>query len=73
LETRLHGFYWRTISPAWWPLARRQQTPALLPPPDANPFEGRWIFTGAGCRGAGSVAAVINDGKVIVRGGGGNA
>jgi hypothetical protein len=47
------------------------ETPVLLPP-DANPFDGRWIFTGAGCRGAGSAAAVIKGGKVIVRGGGGN-
>ncbi len=47
-------------------------TPTILPPPDANPFDGRWIFTGAGCRGAGSVSAVIKGGKVIVRGGGGN-
>jgi hypothetical protein len=44
----------------------------LLPPPEANPFDGRWIFTGAGCKGAGSVSAVIKAGKVIVRGGGGN-
>ena len=40
--------------------------------PEANPFDGRWIFTGAGCKGAGSVSAVIKGGKVIVRGGGGN-
>jgi hypothetical protein len=46
--------------------------PILPPAPDANPFDGRWIFTGAGCRGAGSVSAVIKAGKVIVRGGGGN-
>jgi hypothetical protein len=44
----------------------------LPPPPEANAFDGRWIFTGGGCRGAGSVSAVIKDGKVIVRGGGGN-
>jgi hypothetical protein len=47
------------------------ETPAL-PSPEANPFDGRWIFTGAGCRGAGSVIATIKNGKVIVRGGGGN-
>jgi hypothetical protein len=46
--------------------------PMLPPASDANPFDGRWKFTGAGCRGAGSVLAVIKDGKVIVRGGGGN-
>jgi hypothetical protein len=48
------------------------EVPTLPPPPEANPFDGRWIFTGGGCRGAGSVAAVIKDGRVIVRGGGGN-
>jgi hypothetical protein len=48
------------------------ETPAFPPPPDANAFDGRWRFTGAGCRGAGSVSAVIRGGKVIVRGGGGN-
>ncbi|MFZ0766003.1 MAG: hypothetical protein WA832_26160 [Bradyrhizobium sp.] len=46
--------------------------PTFPPPPDANAFDGRWRFTGAGCRGAGSVSAVIKGGKVIVRGGGGN-
>jgi hypothetical protein len=46
--------------------------PTLPSPPDVNPYDGRWKFTGAGCRGAGSVLAVIKDGKVIVRGGGGN-
>ena len=48
------------------------EVPTLPPPPEANPFDGRWIFTGGGCRGAGSVSAVIKDGRVIVRGGGGN-
>ena len=48
------------------------ETPMLPLQTDANPFDGRWIFIGAGCRGAGSVSAVIKGGKVIVRGGGGN-
>src|SRR3984957_9746762 len=48
------------------------EVPTLPPPPEANPFNGRWKFTGGGCRGAGSVSAVIRDGRVIVRGGGGN-
>ena len=47
------------------------EIPAPLPS-EANPFDGRWIFTGAGCKGAGSVTAVIKLGKVIVRNGGGN-
>ena len=46
--------------------------PTLPAPLEANPYDGRWIFTGAGCRGAGPVSAVIKGGKVIVRGGGGN-
>ena len=46
--------------------------PTLPSAPEVNPYDGRWIFTGAGCRGAGSVSAVIKGGKVIVRGGGGN-
>jgi hypothetical protein len=46
--------------------------PTLPAPAEANPYDGRWIFTGAGCRGAGPVSAVIKGGKVIVRGGGGN-
>lgn len=46
--------------------------PSPMPQPDIKAFDGRWMFTGAGCRGAGSVAATIRSGKVIVRGGGGN-
>ena len=45
---------------------------ALPSPTEANPYDGRWQFTGAGCRGAGPVMAMIKGGKVIVRGGGGN-
>jgi hypothetical protein len=48
------------------------EAPAFPSPPDATAFDGRWIFTGAGCRGAGSVSALIKGGRVIVRGGGGN-
>jgi hypothetical protein len=46
--------------------------PAPLPPPEVNPYDGQWKFTGAGCRGSGSVLATIRNGQVIVRGGGGN-
>jgi hypothetical protein len=58
--------------------SEKEQAPAIvdvptLPAPlETGPYDGRWIFTGAGCRGAGSVSAVIRGGKVIVRGGGGN-
>src|SRR5271154_1503885 len=45
--------------------------PTFTAPPASNPFDGRWTFTGGGCKGAGSVSAIIKDGKVIVRGGGG--
>jgi hypothetical protein len=38
------------------------EAPAFPPLPDANAFDGRWIFTGAGCKGAGSVSAVIKGG-----------
>ena len=46
--------------------------PTFPSPPEANTYDGRWTFTGGGCRGAGAVAAMIKGGKVIVRGGGGN-
>lgn len=46
--------------------------PSLPQPIEVNPYDGRWKFTGAGCRGAGSVMAIIRNGQVIVRGGGGN-
>ena len=56
--------------------SEKETQPALEipapPPSEANPFDGRWIFTSAGCKGAGSVTAVIKLGKVIVRNGGGN-
>lgn len=48
------------------------EAPTFPPPAEANAFDGRWVFTGGGCRGAGSVSAVIKGGRVIVRGGGGN-
>lgn len=31
-------------------------------------FNGRWVFTSAGCRFTGSIGATIKDGRVIVRG-----
>jgi hypothetical protein len=38
---------------------------------DSDAFDGRWIFTSAGCRYTGSIGATIRHGRVIVRGGGG--
>lgn len=39
--------------------------------PDVRAFDGRWIFTSAGCTNTGSLAAIIKGGRIIVRGGGG--
>lgn len=57
--------------------SEKNQPPAaeilVLPsPPDVRVFDGRWMFTGAGCGTQGSVPATIKNGIVIVRGGGGN-
>ncbi len=42
-------------------------------PPQPSPaaFDGRWIFTSAGCKNTGSLAATIKQGRIIVRGGSG--
>lgn len=55
-----------------WSPAIVDVLPTLPSAPEVNPYDGRWIVTSAGCRGAGSVSAAIRGGKVIVRGGGGN-
>ena len=44
---------------------------AMVPQPDVRTFDGRWIFTSAGCTNTGSLPAVIKAGRIIVRGGGG--
>jgi hypothetical protein len=41
------------------------------PEPGGTDFDGRWIFTSAGCPHTGSLPATIRNGKIIVRGGGG--
>jgi len=41
------------------------------PEPGGTDFDGRWIFTSAGCSHTGSLPAIIRNGKIIVRGGGG--
>jgi hypothetical protein len=55
---------------------RRDESPAEetphLPSALANSdFDGRWIFTSAGCPHTGSLPATIKKGKIIVRGGSG--
>jgi hypothetical protein len=42
-------------------------------PPEPSPtaFDGRWIFTSAGCKNTGSLPATIRQGRIIVRGGSG--
>jgi hypothetical protein len=46
---------------------------SLRPTPDSGTidFDGRWIFTSAGCPHTGSLPATIRKGKIIVRGGSG--
>jgi hypothetical protein len=39
---------------------------------DRAEFDGRWIFTSAGCTNTGSLPATIRKGKIIVKGGGGS-
>jgi hypothetical protein len=45
--------------------------PMDQPHQDNTAFDGKWIFTGAGCPNSGSVPAVIRNGKIVVRGGAG--
>jgi len=46
-----------------------QTSAPMLPGPTA--FDGRWIFTSAGCKNTGSLPATIKQGRIIVRGGSG--
>jgi hypothetical protein len=50
-----------------------QETPGSRPQQDNTNtnFDGKWIFTSAGCPHTGSLPAVIRRGKIIVRGGSG--
>jgi hypothetical protein len=53
---------------------RRDETPEaprVRPDPDNGNFDGRWIFTSAGCPNTGSLPATIRKGRIIVRGGSG--
>jgi hypothetical protein len=48
-----------------------QQAPDATPRPDNTLFDGKWIFTSAGCTNTGSLPAQIRRGKIIVKGGSG--
>jgi hypothetical protein len=48
-----------------------EATPRSTPDADTVDFDGRWIFTSAGCPHTGSLRAIIRKGKIIVRGGSG--
>lgn len=41
------------------------------PEQGATDFDGKWIFTSAGCTHTGSLPAIIRNGKIFIRGGGG--
>ena len=45
--------------------------PAATVPENNTSFDGRWIFTSAGCTHTGSLRATIRRGRIIVRGGSG--
>jgi hypothetical protein len=47
-----------------------EETPRSVPEENKN-FDGAWIFTSAGCRGTGSLPAMIVGGKIVIRGGSG--
>jgi hypothetical protein len=47
---------------------RQSSAPAQ---PSLNVFDGRWTFTSAGCKYTGTLSATIKQGRVIVRGRGG--
>ena len=49
-----------------------EQAPGATLPEDNIGFDGRWIFTSAGCTHTGSLLATIRRGKIIVRGGSGS-
>jgi hypothetical protein len=50
---------------------REQELLPAAPTPDVNVFNGRWIFTSAGCTNTGSIGATIRHGRIIVKGGSG--
>jgi hypothetical protein len=48
-----------------------EEAARATPEQGGTDFDGRWIFTSAGCPHTGSLPATIRNGKIIVRGGGG--
>lgn len=55
---------------------RQEESPAeeaarATPEQNGTDFDGRWIFTSAGCSHTGSLPATIRKGKIIVKGGAG--
>lgn len=48
-----------------------QEAPGAAARTDNTLFDGKWIFTSAGCTNTGSLPAVIRRGKIIVKGGSG--
>jgi len=48
-----------------------EETPGPVPPEDNRNFDGKWIFTSAGCPHTGSLPAMIVDGRIIIKGGSG--
>jgi hypothetical protein len=51
--------------------AEPAQQPSLSDQSNPDAYDGRWMFTSAGCRNTGSIGAIIKHGRVIVRGGSG--
>lgn len=49
-----------------------EQAPGATVPENNTGFDGRWIFTSAGCTHTGSLLATIRRGRIIVRGGSGS-
>jgi hypothetical protein len=53
------------------PTRPAEETPTPAPQEESKNFDGRWIFTSAGCTHTGSLPALITSGKIIVKGGSG--
>jgi hypothetical protein len=47
-----------------------EETPRSVPEANKN-HDGAWMFTSAGCRGTGTLPAMIIGGKIVIRGGSG--